>query len=84
VCDRVPIPTSTLATYLRYGGSDPHIAGAVYGLVVEGVALTSFAITPGSSDISYSMPPFPCPPRGRAAVCRRRRRNRARNRPSVH
>ena len=40
-----PFPTATLATYLRYGGSDPHIAAAVYGLVVEGVALTSFAIT---------------------------------------
>ena len=45
MCDRVPIPTSTLATYLRYGGSDPDIAAAVHGLVVEGVALTSFAIT---------------------------------------
>jgi uncharacterized membrane protein len=40
-----PFPTATLATYLRYGGKDPHIAAAVYGLVVERVALTSFAIT---------------------------------------
>lgn len=40
-----PFPTATLATYLRHGGSDAHIAAAVYGLVVEGVALTFFAIT---------------------------------------
>jgi uncharacterized membrane protein len=40
-----PFPTATLATYLRHGGSDAHIAAAVYGLVVEGVALSFLAIT---------------------------------------
>jgi uncharacterized membrane protein len=40
-----PFPTATLATYLRHGGSDAHIAAAAYGLVVEGVALSFLAIT---------------------------------------
>ena len=41
----LPFPTATLATYLRHGGGDAHIAAAVYGLVVEGVALSFFAMT---------------------------------------
>jgi uncharacterized membrane protein len=40
-----PFPTATLATYLRHGGSDAHIEAAVYGLVVEAVALSFLAIT---------------------------------------
>lgn len=40
-----PFPTATLATYLRHGGSDAHIAAAAYGLVVEGVALSFLAVT---------------------------------------
>jgi hypothetical protein len=39
-----PFPTATLATYLREGGSDSHVAAAVYGVVVEGVALSFLAI----------------------------------------
>jgi uncharacterized membrane protein len=39
-----PFPTATLATYLRHGGSDAHVAAAVYGLIVEGVALSFLAI----------------------------------------
>jgi TMEM175 potassium channel family protein len=35
-----PFPTATLATYLRAGGSDAHLAAAVYGLTVLGVALS--------------------------------------------
>jgi uncharacterized membrane protein len=40
-----PFSTATLATYLRHGGSDAHIAAAAYGLIVEGVALSFLAIT---------------------------------------
>jgi uncharacterized membrane protein len=40
-----PFPTATLATYLRDGGNDAHLAAAVYGLIVEGVALSFVAIT---------------------------------------
>jgi uncharacterized membrane protein len=40
----LPFPTATLANYLRNGGSDSHLAAAVYGLVVEGVALSFVAI----------------------------------------
>jgi len=35
-----PFPTATLASYLRHGGSDAHLAAAAYGLTVEGVALS--------------------------------------------
>jgi uncharacterized membrane protein len=40
-----PFPTATLATYLRDGGHDSHLAAAAYGLIVEGVALSFIAIT---------------------------------------
>ena len=40
-----PFPTATLASYLRHGGSDAHLAAAAYGLIVEGVALSFVAIT---------------------------------------
>ena len=39
-----PFPTATLASYLKDGSNDAHLAAAVYGLVVEGVALSFTAI----------------------------------------
>jgi uncharacterized membrane protein len=41
----LPFPTATLATYLRHGGRDAHLAAAAYGLVVEGITLSFLAIT---------------------------------------
>jgi uncharacterized membrane protein len=38
----IPFATSTLATYLRAGGRDAHLAAALYGFVLEGMSL-SFA-----------------------------------------
>ena len=36
----IPFATSTLATYLRAGGTDAHLAAALYGLVLEGMSLS--------------------------------------------
>jgi uncharacterized membrane protein len=41
----LPFPTATLATYLRHGGNDAHLAAAAYGIVVEGIVLSFLAIT---------------------------------------
>src|SRR5450631_940604 len=38
----IPFATSTMATYLRTGGGDAHLAAAVYSAVLEGMSL-SFA-----------------------------------------
>jgi uncharacterized membrane protein len=38
----IPFATSTMATYLRTGGGDAHLAAALYGAVLEGMSL-SFA-----------------------------------------
>src|SRR5262249_57019872 len=35
-----PFPTATLATYLREGGHDSHLAAAAHGLIAEGGALS--------------------------------------------
>jgi uncharacterized membrane protein len=36
----IPFATSTMATYLRNGGNDAHIAAALYGAVLEGMAVS--------------------------------------------
>ena len=36
----IPFATSTVATYLRDGGNDAHIAAALYGSVLEGMAVS--------------------------------------------
>lgn len=40
----IPFATSTIATYLRSGRSDGHLAAALYGAVLEGMGLCFFAI----------------------------------------
>jgi uncharacterized membrane protein len=40
----IPFATSTMATYLRDGGNDAHIAAALYGSVLEGMAVSFGAI----------------------------------------
>ncbi len=40
----IPFATSTMATYLRAGGSDAHLAAALYGLILEGMSLSFGAI----------------------------------------
>jgi uncharacterized membrane protein len=40
----IPFSTRSLSTFLLAGASDARLAGAVYGLVIEGVALTFGAI----------------------------------------
>jgi uncharacterized membrane protein len=39
----IPFATATMAEYLRVGGSDSHLAAAIYALVSEGMGL-SFAV----------------------------------------
>jgi uncharacterized membrane protein len=39
-----PFPTATLATYLRHGGPDAHVAAAAYGFIVEAVPLCFLAV----------------------------------------
>lgn len=36
----IPFATSTMATYLRSGGADSHVAAALYAAVLEGMALS--------------------------------------------
>ncbi len=40
----IPFATATMATYLRDGGADAHLAAAIYALVLEGMSLGFFAI----------------------------------------
>ena len=40
----IPFATSTMASYLRGGGDDAHLAAAVYAAVLEGMALSFGAI----------------------------------------
>ena len=40
----IPFATSTMATYLRGGGADAHLAAALYAAVLEGMALSFTAI----------------------------------------
>ncbi len=44
-----PFPTSTWATYRRPGGQDANLAAALYGVAVEGVALSFWSICRWSS-----------------------------------
>jgi uncharacterized membrane protein len=39
-----PFTTSTLASYLRRGGADAHLAAALCGVTVEGIALSFLAL----------------------------------------
>jgi uncharacterized membrane protein len=36
----IPFATSTMATYLRSGGNDAHVAAALYGAVLEGMGVS--------------------------------------------
>jgi uncharacterized membrane protein len=40
----IPFGTATMAAYLRGGGSDAHLAGALYAAILEGMALSFSAI----------------------------------------
>jgi uncharacterized membrane protein len=40
----IPFSTETLASYLHHGGRDSHLAAAIYGLPVLGVALSFTAL----------------------------------------
>jgi uncharacterized membrane protein len=40
----IPFGTSTMAAYLRGGGGDAHLAGALYAAILEGMALSFTAI----------------------------------------
>ncbi|GAC1375898.1 MAG: TMEM175 family protein [Actinomycetota bacterium] len=40
----IPFATSTMASYLRSGGADAHLAAALYGVVLEGMSLSFGAI----------------------------------------
>ena len=40
----IPFATSTMATYLRGGGDDAHLATALYGVVLEGMGVSFAAI----------------------------------------
>src|SRR6266516_3330231 len=40
----IPFATSTMATYLRAGGTDAHVAAALYAGVLEGMGLSFAAI----------------------------------------
>jgi uncharacterized membrane protein len=40
----IPFATATMATYLRAGGADAHLAAAIYALALEGMGLGFFAI----------------------------------------
>jgi uncharacterized membrane protein len=40
----IPFATSTMATYLRKGGADAHLAAALYAAVLEGMGLSFAAI----------------------------------------
>jgi uncharacterized membrane protein len=40
----IPFATATFATYLRGGGSDAHLAAAVYSLVFEGLSIAFFFV----------------------------------------
>lgn len=40
----IPFGTSTMAAYLTEGGTDSHVAAALYGLILEGMALSFGAI----------------------------------------
>lgn len=40
----IPFSTATLATYLTAGGSNSHVAAAVYGVVLEGMSLSFGAV----------------------------------------
>lgn len=40
----IPFGTSTMAEYLRHGGSDAHLAAALYAAILEGAAISFVAI----------------------------------------
>jgi len=40
----IPFATSTMATYLRRGGADAHLAAALYAAVLEGMGLSYSAV----------------------------------------
>ncbi len=65
----IPFATTTMATYLRGGGSDAHLAAAIYGLVYEGTSLAFFALF--WYPIRHGLLVVPIPPDAqRAAILR--------------
>ena len=65
----IPFATSTMATYLRSGGNDAHVAAALYGVVLEGMGVSFGMIFVWS--LRRDRRVVPLPPEGiRAAVLR--------------
>jgi uncharacterized membrane protein len=44
-----PFTTATLASYLRHGGNDSHLAAALYGAIVVGITLSFYGMCVGAS-----------------------------------
>src|SRR5471032_3352676 len=65
----IPFATSTMATYLRTGGGDAHLAAAVYSGVLEGMSLSFASIFLWSMREQNRKIPLP-PGAARAAAVR--------------
>ncbi len=65
----IPFATSTMATYLRGGGGDAHLAAALYSAVLEGMSLSFASIFVWSVRDGNRTVPLP-PGATRAAVVR--------------
>jgi TMEM175 potassium channel family protein len=65
----IPFATSTMATYLRAGGADAHLAAAVYAAVLEGMGISYGAVFVWSIRRDIRRVPLP-PGAARAAVLR--------------
>jgi uncharacterized membrane protein len=65
----IPFATSTMATYLRSGGGDAHLAAALYSAVLEGMSLSFASIFLWSIRGQNRAVPLP-PGATRAAVAR--------------
>jgi len=65
----IPFATSTMATYLRSGGGDAHLAAALYSAVLEGMGLSFASIFVWSVRGDNRTVPLP-PDATRAAVVR--------------
>jgi uncharacterized membrane protein len=65
----IPFATSTMATYLRTGGGDAHLAAALYGAVLEGMSVSFASILLWSFKRGNRTVPLP-PGATRAAIVR--------------
>ena len=57
----IPFATSTMASYLTSGDQDAHIAMAIYGVVLEGMAVSFAAIFGWSLGAGRTSNPVPVP-----------------------